>query len=598
MIDLNYRDYFTGWHPADVELEMIRNGGKIIDGTTQIGNGLYFHAKQFQQVVWPEKAWHRWNKLLLSEFCRSRITGILGPANSGKTHESACFGLTMFWANPTATTVMMSSTDSRSLELRVWGELKKYIGLAQETWDPPGRLIASRQMYVAAGTEDDAEDGKPEDFRNGCVGIPCMQGNTFVGLGKYVGVKNETIILIADEASLMGTAFFDAISNLNKNKGFRAIVLGNPKDPTDCLGLICEPHTSLGGYEGIEQGLKTQVWKCRRAKTHCVQLVGTDSPNFDVPEGTPEPYPFLIGREAIKADLDYYGEDNLHFQMMDLGVMPRNAQSRRVITRQLCEVHHAMEEVQWLDTRTKDLIGLDASYSSVGGDRTVLTHLRIGVGDDKLWMVAYVVPPIIVPTHGGDSPEDQIALFVRDYCTKNLIIPGRVFFDSTGRATLMNSFARKWSSEVVPVEFGGYPSNRIVSDSIRKMAKDYYGKKVSELWFTVRHIIEAGQMRKMPLNAIEEGCLREWGMGQRGKIDVEPKENTKKRLGRSPDIFDSLAAGIEGARQMGFQVGRLAKGKTYRSFDDVMNQLKMQKAQLASKNGLRQDAQRTMATHL
>ncbi len=39
-------------------------------------------------------------------------------------------------------------------------------------------------------------------------------------------------------------------------------------------------------------------------------------------------------------------------------------------------------------------------------------------------------------------------------------------------------------------------------------------------------------------------------------LKVEPKEKMKLKSGRSPDLFDALAVGVEGARQRGFQIKR------------------------------------------
>jgi hypothetical protein len=61
-------------------------------------------------------------------------------------------------------------------------------------------------------------------------------------------------------------------------------------------------------------------------------------------------------------------------------------------------------------------------------------------------------------------------------------------------------------------------------------------------------------MRKLPREVAEEGCMREWGINRQSKIDVEPKDKTKERLGRSPDLWDALVVAIEIARKNGFQI--------------------------------------------
>jgi hypothetical protein len=98
-----------------------------------------------------------------------------------------------------------------------------------------------------------------------------------------------------------------------------------------------------------------------------------------------------------------------------------------------------------------------------------------------------------------------------------------------------------------------------VSHEIDVKCCDYYSKKITELWYSVRLIIEARQFRGMTEDVMNEGCAREWKMVGNNKIEVESKEEMKKKTGRSPDLFDALAIGVEGARQKGFMIRRLGK---------------------------------------
>ena len=539
-----------------IERQMIRNGGEISLNDEVYGRGTAFHVIQLQKLIWPDKVWHRWNKLIIKTVCEKRMVGIMGPGSSGKTHEAALLLLTLYFCFPNEFTGMVSSTDVRSLELRVWGEIKKYWALAKEMWpDCPGHLIESRQMIV---TSDNSVTGR--DFRNGLIGIPCVVGGTYVGLGKYVGVKNKHIMLCADELSFMGKALMDSVANLNKNKGFKMVGMGNPKDPDDALGTLCKPHADLGGWEGVEQGDKTRIWATCWRNGACIQLVGTDSPNFDSPANQPEPYPFLIGREEIQTDLDYYGPDSLQFQMMDLGVMPRGAQSRRVITTILCDQCGAGEKAYWGQNNTILLAGVDASYTSIGGDRTIMIVLRIGKDQRGVWAISQEERPLHVqarPT-SKETVEDQIAYGIKSLCEARGIPANRLFLDSTGRGTLVSALGRLWSPDIQCVEFGGKPTDRIVSDVIRIPANEHFTKFVSELWFFSRYVIEARQMRQMTQDVIEEGSMREWCVVKGNRVEVEEKRITKKRMGKSPDIYDAFVVAIEGARRSGFMIQKLS----------------------------------------
>lgn len=538
---------------------MIRHGGRYQkrDGSWA-GEGLPHHYQQFQRIIWPEKVWHKWNRLLLEQFCTHRMIGVTGPASSGKTAEAAWFVLTSYYAWPDCTTVLVSSTEREMLEMRVWGEMKKAHKLAKERCEwIPGTLIESRQRIV---TDNKDEDSEGRDFRNGCVGLACKRGGSYVGMGSIIGVKNKHVLHVADELQFMPSAFVDAISNLNKNRGFKCIGIGNPKDITDCLGKFCEPSVEQGGWEGgIDQTGGTKTWATKWPDGVAVQLVGSDSPNMSVPPDAPEPYPFLIGRKEIEADIAFYGRDSLQFSMMDEGRFPRGIGLRRVITRQMCQKFGAMEEPIWRDDKRTHIGGLDAAYGSIGGDRCVFIHLQIGRDVDAKQILA-LTEVIVVPIDSKSSelPEDQIANFVMNQCATRRIIPENFFFDSTGRGSLMGAFARLWSPHVQPIEFGGRPSERPISQEQQTTCREYYFNFVSELWFTVRLIIMGGQFRGLTEEVMNEGCMREWKLVGKNKTQVETKAEMKLKMARSPDLFDALVAAVEGARRRGFAVTRLS----------------------------------------
>jgi hypothetical protein len=446
------------------------------------------------------------------------------------------------------------------LEMRVWGEIKKYHRMAQDRFPHliPGNLIESRQRII---TDSRFENADGRDFRNGICGVPCKKGGSYVGLGSFAGIKNKRLRMVADECHLMNRVFVDAIANLNKNSDFKCVALGNPKDTTDALGVICEPAAHLGGWDGgIDQTSKTKTWPTRFDQGVCVQLVGSDSPNLDDKLGVP-----IIDQKSIDADIAFYGRDSLQFTMMDEGRMPRGQGLRRVITRQMCLKFGAMEPAVWKNDKRTKIGFLDAAYGSVGGDRCVYGELEFG-SDPNDRQILELTKTMLVPisVDVNELPEDQIANFVKVQCEQSGIPPQQFGFDSTGRGTLMGAFGRIWSPHVVPIEFGGKPSERQVTwipNSVKLTCRDYYSKFVSELWYSVALTIQSQQFRGMTEEVMNEGCMREWGIVGANKIEVEPKEKMKLKTGRSPDLFDALVSGVEMARRFGFVISMIvAKG--------------------------------------
>ncbi len=95
-----------------------------------------------------------------------------------------------------------------------------------------------------------------------------------------------------------------------------------------------------------------------------------------------------------------------------------------------------------------------------------------------------------------------------------------------------------------PLDCGGTPSERKVSEGIDVLCKDYYKKRITEMWFSLRLIIEAGQFRGMREDVMMEACSREWKMTTGNKIEVETKAEMKEKVGRSPDLVDAVCCGI------------------------------------------------------
>lgn len=415
-------------------------------------------------------------------------------------------------------------------------------------------------------------DGHPSYSANGVIVHNCKRGGTYVGLGSYIGIHNKIVMLIGDECQLMPAVYVDAISNLSKCPKFICIAMGNPIGIDNGLGKVCEPSSIVGGWDGgIDQTGGTKTWPTRFKDGICVQLVGTDSPNFSVPRGTPYPFPTLLKPEDIEKDVAFYGTDSWNYLAMDEGRMPRGIGVRRVITRQLCLKNGAMEEPLWRNEQRTRIGALDAAYSATGGDRSVFVELDFGAGfdlDGKDVQLIFIRDIVVVPVTNDEdeTPEDQIANRVMEECIQRGITPENFFFDSTGKGTLMASFARLWSNMVNPVEFGGKASERQVSNEINQISREYYFNFVSELWYSMRYVIEAKQLRGMTEEALSEFIGREWGYQNR-RIQVEPKEKMKLKLGRSPDIADAIVTALEGARRRGFVISKLSKQRVYNADD-------------------------------
>ena len=565
-------------HPFEVELYAIAGDGYWTGRSgRKYGHGLMHHLMEARKYAWPTRYRHRWTDLLYTNFIENDITIMMGSASSQKTSHASEFVLLNYWARPQNTLVLLTTYNVDKLESGIFGEVKM---LFREAVDRFPFLAGHVLDHKHAITTDNIEDGEVRDMRKGIVGKPCYIGRQYVGLGVFAGIKQQNILFISDELQTTDGAFLKAWPNMFSNGRLKIIGSGNPwHNPDDALGIAAEPKD---GWNSLVEPEKTTVWETRFMNAKCVNLVGTDSPNFDVPEGEREPYPGLIGRKLYKRIVHDYGENSPEMYTQVKGIMKLSLAHSRVITREICRQHHASDKVVWKGGGLTRVLSVDPAYG--GGDRCTSLALEFGpglalkepaVGEVQkdpilIKVLGYRVIPINAK-RADISPEDQIAIGVAEDLEKYGIPNQNCFYDSFGKGTVGFAFARKFGSDSpIPVDVGGKPSTRPVREDLyiwddargqkrHKRCDEEYSKFITEVWFAVRQCIESEQMRELPEEIILEGCMREYSTVAGNRKEVEPKDKLRERLGKSPDLFDVLAIGVEGARRRGFHIERLGK---------------------------------------
>lgn len=534
-------------------MSFVRNQGKMVVHGREIGLGFKHHLKQLVGHLIPDFDWNIYSNAILDGFCDSDYVGIAGPASTGKSFTLAALCYAVFCSQPNGTSIILASTTLPMLKRRIWNSLVRVVeeALKKRDWLPRYWSASPLALYA-----EPIEVGQARSAVNAIFGVACESGDTLRPISNLVGVKNKTVIAVFDEANLMPRDLLNADANLSKNPRFKFIVVGNPTGRYDALGVMCEPHRSLGGWDAYQPIPETRIWKTTRGLA--VQLSGLDTPNR---EGDKK-RPWLISLESIAKDRELYGEDSWQYLAMNAGVFPRSENSRRVITRAICEANNAFSDPVWGDGRWVEYVGADLAFTFEDGDRSCLVRIRIGRDMNQQPIVAVVDGPVLL-TPRSDLIEDgtlvplerQLARLVAEYCQRHNIPPHRFGYDATGRGTFGVELAATWQHGFHPIEFGGRPENRPTIDGMG-VESEKYAKKVSALWFAWRTLIIRGVMRSLPRTIADEGEMREYLITPNNKEDVEPKYKTRQRLGRSPDAADALCAAIETARLNGFSIGR------------------------------------------
>lgn len=545
----------------EIELGMIRLGAPYL---AEMGHTLFQHYRNAQQLLWPNDDHHRWSDLMLKSFCEEEICVILGSSDSSKTFSMSKYILVDYWAWPDETLWLVSTTEGRGSELRIWGVIKDLFNEARRQYEfLPGNPVD----YLKTITTEEIDEDKREarSLRRGLIIVPCKTGGLVSGLAPYQGIKAPRLRHAGDEVAAMSDSFLNAYANWYGKEDFRGIMAGNFMEVDDPLGIAAEP---VGGWDSFVDTGKTQTWRTKFYDAFAIALDGRDSPNFDTP-GV-QKYKYLIGKKKLEATLKTHGQDSWQWYSQCVGKPARGMDIWRVLTRDFCAKHRAHEEVVWKGEPLVELYALDPAYG--GGDRCVGRHLQMGLDlNDTQILLAH--EPEIIPIKLGTEKdaEAQIAEYVYQRLKALGVPPENCFYDSFGRGTLGFEFARFFGIKCPePVDSGAQPTTRPVRfdlfveerDGKRRLKRcdEHYRKFITEMYFSCREAIDSEQLRGLDVDTMREGCSRKFSKVQDGKIEVEPKEDYKERnRGRSPDLMDNLVIGVEGARRRGLRIIRIGR---------------------------------------
>ena len=152
------------------------------------GTPLWEHYRNAITAAWPEDDHHRWSDLCLRRFVEKEIVVMHGPADSGKTDIMSKFVTIDWWSMPEITLWLVSSTELRGAELRIWGKIKELFNRARRRF--PWLAGSVLESYHCITTDEISEDQSEGRLLNkGIIFLPCKKGGQWVGMGAMVGVK-------------------------------------------------------------------------------------------------------------------------------------------------------------------------------------------------------------------------------------------------------------------------------------------------------------------------------------------------------------------------------------------------------------------------
>lgn len=298
------------------------------------------------------------------------------------------------------------------------------------------------------------------------------------------GVHSENVLLLADEASGIPEAVFEAASGSMSGERATTVLTGNPTRNT---GFFYDTHTRL------------------RDDWHTMHVSCVDSPR--------------VADDFVEDMKRRYGEDSPAYHVRVLGNFPPSEEDT-VIPVSLIE--HAMANKIKVHEETTSIWGLDVARQ--GGDSSVLCKRQ-----------GPVVHPLTV-WRNLDLMQLTGAVKADYDVTPPSKRPMEIIVDSNGFGAGVLDRLREL----------GLPA-RGLNVSERAMSKDTYLNMRAELWFKCKQWLE-GMDVSLPQDdgLYAELAAPRYMFTSSGKMQVESKEAMKKRGVKSPDKADALCLALAG----------------------------------------------------
>ena len=563
------------WPPSaselDIELLCYREGAPDSPGKPH-------HFRRIVDLIWnrPESSkkfiWHPWAEEMNEHVANNQYLAVGGAASSGKTDFFAVWGLVEWLCAPHATQVLFTSTSLKDSRKRIWSTVEDYF---QAVPGLPGKLVSSLGVirFEAEGLQSD---------KFGLSLIAADRKKEKDAVNKFLGFKAPRLRLVADELpELAESVLTTAYSNLAQNADFKMVGIGNPNSHFDPHGMFSEPYDGWGSVTENDYS-----WRTKRGLF--IRFDGERSPNITSGE---DKYPFLITQAKLN-DAKLLGEKSVLYYRMIKGFWCPTGADEAIYSDSEIEKYKGTEKTVWgSDAKKTRVAALDVAFTA-GGDRCPLRFGTVGEDIDGKRVVEFDEMILLTEdvTNKADPRTHQICRQVKEECIRRGVSARNFALDATaGGAPFADVLAVMWAPDFLRVNFSGRASDLPVSSSDKQTPSyERYADRVSELWFSGKELLRAGQLRGLDASTIREMISRHYdtvkGSG-RMLLRAESKVTMKDRVGFSPDLADAAFILIDLCRsRLGFtsteKVSRAPKG---RQGSPVLRALK--KLDIASRAG-------------
>lgn len=438
---------------------------------------------------------HTWSKQrqLLESVRDNRMTAVPSCHGPGKSFTAA--RVAAWWLDahpPLEAFVVTSAPTDPQVKAILWREIQR----AHRKGQLPGRVTLDAQWKI--NDELVAFGRKPADI---------AAGSAEETVTAFQGIHARYVLVIFDEASGIPKPLWTAAQSLLTNTDARFLAIGNPDDPSSEFARICAGAPDEGG-------LSTRGWMV-------VPISLFDTPNFTGEDVPAELRPYLPSQEWLDAFvLNVGGPGTAVHTSKVLGRFPEDKADGVVPWSWIhgCRTEdghaQALEHVEVVE------LGVDVGASD-NGDWTIIRERR-GRSAGRRWAVQSSDPEVVAATIVEAAGESGCKAIKVDAIGVGWGLVSLLARDLPGVA-------------IVPV---------VVSEAAPLGPNgEVYANLRAALWWEIGRLLS--QSKGWDLHDLDDRTMADlaepkWWEDRSGRIVIEPKDEVRKRLGRSPDDADAL----------------------------------------------------------
>ena len=301
----------------------------------------------------------------------------------------------------------------------------------------------------------------------------------------FQGMHSQNLLVVLDEAGGIPAGLWTAATKLVTNTNSRLLAIGNPDE------------------EGSAFHRQAQ-----NPKANTIHISAFDSPNFTDEEVTARMSEELVDQAWIDDLIDEFGEDSPEYKRQVLGEFVIDS-TAGVIPRSWALDARGIG----LNPVGEKVVGIDPSG---GGDRTALCLRQ---GPVALAQFEFREPD---PLRQARRVAEWLEAVGADVAIVDKIGIGHHLVGHLQELTGIHVYG--------------------MSVAEKSSNPDMWPNQRSELWWRARLSIKAGEWDLSNINdeTIDELSAPRYLTDSRNRIVVEPKKETVKRIGSSPDLADAL----------------------------------------------------------